>query len=94
MATFTASLSIVKELRRLASIQTNRPYMLRNDVNSLLVFTDPDEQPHEVVSIHFNYFDSKLLNLLDLNSRNGLYMIQKFSLRDKVFCFCIAVPSS
>lgn len=49
MATIATSLSIVKELRRLASIPSNRQYMLRNDVNSLLIFTDPDEQPPVVV---------------------------------------------
>ncbi|XP_077974627.1 armadillo repeat-containing protein 1-like [Styela clava] len=49
MATTATSLSIVKELRRLASVHTNRQYMLRNDVNSLLIFTDPDEQPSVVI---------------------------------------------
>lgn len=49
MASISTSLSIVRELRRLASIESNRDYMLRNDVNSLLIFADPSEQPSSVV---------------------------------------------
>lgn len=54
MTNLATSLSIVKELKRLASIQTNRQYMLRNDVNSLLIFVDPDEQHPTVIieSLH------------------------------------------
>uniref|UniRef100_H2YS27 Armadillo repeat-containing protein 1 n=1 Tax=Ciona savignyi TaxID=51511 RepID=H2YS27_CIOSA len=45
----TTSLSIVKELRRLAQNPAHREYLLRNDVNSILIFVDPDEHPVEVV---------------------------------------------
>ena len=44
------SLSIVKELRRLAQNPSHREHILRNDVNSILIFVDPDEYPLEVVS--------------------------------------------
>jgi len=47
--TSTTSLSIVKELRRLAQNPSHREYLLRNDVNSILIFVDPDEHPVEVV---------------------------------------------
>lgn len=43
------SLSIVKELRRLAENPSHRDYILRNDVNSILIFVDPDEHNPEVV---------------------------------------------
>lgn len=49
MTNLATSLSIVKELKRLASIQSNRQYMLRNDVNSLLIFIDPDDQHPTVI---------------------------------------------
>jgi len=45
------SLSIVKELRRLAQNPLHREYLLRNDVNSILIFVDPDEYTLEVVSM-------------------------------------------
>ncbi|XP_002125262.1 armadillo repeat-containing protein 1 [Ciona intestinalis] len=50
----TTSLSIVKELRRLAQNPAHREYLLRNDVNSILIFVDPDEHPVEVVSEALN----------------------------------------
>ena len=49
----TTSLSIVKELHRLAQNPSHRDYLLRNDVNSILIFVDPDEYPVEVVSFTF-----------------------------------------
>ena len=45
----TTSLSIVKELRRLAQNPSHRDYLLRNDINSILIFVDPDEHSDEVV---------------------------------------------
>jgi len=45
----STSLSIVKELRRLAENPSHRDYILRNDVNSILIFVDPDEHSSEVV---------------------------------------------
>ncbi|XP_076806988.1 armadillo repeat-containing protein 1-like isoform X2 [Clavelina lepadiformis] len=50
----TTSLSIVKELRRLAQNPAHREYLLRNDVNSILIFVDPDEHPVEVVTEALN----------------------------------------
>jgi len=47
---FTRSLSIAKELRRLAETPAHRDYLLRNDVNSILIFVDPDEHHVEVVT--------------------------------------------
>lgn len=44
------SLSIVKELRRLAENPSHRDYILRNDVNSILIFVDPDEHSSDVVT--------------------------------------------
>ena len=45
------SLSIVKELHRLAQNPAHREHLLRNDVNSVLIFVDPDEHPVEIVSV-------------------------------------------
>lgn len=53
MANTTTSLSIVKELRRLAQNPSHREYLLRNDINSILIFVDPDEYPVEVVCMTF-----------------------------------------
>nr|CAB3222975.1 armadillo repeat-containing protein 1 [Phallusia mammillata] len=50
----TTSLSIVKELRRLAQNPAHREYLLRNDVNSILIFVDPDEHTPEVVTEALN----------------------------------------
>ena len=51
MTNTATSLSIVKELHRLAQNPSNRECVLRNDVNSILIFVDPDEYPLEVVGI-------------------------------------------
>ena len=50
MTNVASSLSIVKELHRLAQNPSHREYLLRNDVNSILIFVDPDEHSQEVVS--------------------------------------------
>jgi len=44
------SLSIVRELRRLAENPSHRDYILRNDVNSILIFVDPEDHSCEVVT--------------------------------------------
>ena len=50
MTNSATPLSIVKELRRLAQNPCHREYLLCNDVNSILIFVDPDDQSVEVVS--------------------------------------------
>lgn len=68
MTTTASSLTIVKELRRLAQNPSHREYLLRNDVNSILIFVDPDEHPQEVVSFPcFFDFNNYLLLPVDTN---------------------------
>lgn len=67
--TTASSLTIVKELRRLAQNTSHREYLLRNDVNSILIFVDPDEHPQEVVSfscffVFNNYLVLPLVQLI------------------------------
>lgn len=43
-------LKVVTELKRLIENPSYREYIMRNDVNSLLIFIDPNEYSEDVVS--------------------------------------------
>jgi len=82
MSNSTTSLSIVKELHRLAQNPAHREYLLRNDVNSILIFVDPDEHPVEVVSSEA--IESKVLKFGFIQRQSAKH---KYICAHVIFCY-------